>query len=101
MKADCLYCNSYGEHNCRSPYGYGESRPVGLTDRRLTIEVACPKCGARPGKPCATPSGVVRPDYPHLARKKLRVRVAAYDVSRQASGPRASGTTERIWEALR
>jgi hypothetical protein len=42
-----------------------------------TIAVRCPKCGAKPGQPCVTSGGVVRFDYPHVARAKL------YRASRQ------------------
>ena len=45
---------------------------------RRTIDiVACPKCGAAVGKPCVTPSGVVRHDYPHKARYTLSLKAAS------------------------
>lgn len=49
-------------------------RGVGLDPRveaevsHRTDSVACPLCGAEPGAPCVTPSGNLRPDYPHKAR---------------------------------
>lgn len=33
-----------------------------------TIDVACPKCGARAGRECVTPKGEQR--APHVARQK-------------------------------
>lgn len=32
--------------------------------------MTCPLCGAEPGKPCVTRGGVVRPEYPHRARRQ-------------------------------
>ena len=56
------------------------------TPSRRTDSVYCPKCGALPNVPCRTPSGVVRRDYPHLARKKEweRSRAAAYEAYLEA-----------------
>lgn len=42
-----------------------------------TDSVRCPKCGAQPNKPCVTPNGTVRHDYPHLARKKEWEKIRA------------------------
>ena len=48
-----------------------------LRDSRRTDSVVCPKCQAKPGAPCVTPSGVTRRDYPHLARKKEWEKIRA------------------------
>lgn len=53
----------------------GEVKPG--EQKRGTDSVRCPKCYAEPGRPCVTPSGVVRYDYPHLARKKEWEKVVA------------------------